>query len=153
MCWHKTYRVVYARLVRTASYGLHSMPCSRRTSKQFTRHISETSLRYDIAKSGIDDTSTALIIQLQLDTLVALTLRKFADESTREDIQKFFKDRDNSGYDRTLRIVDDTVSPSPSQGLFCREYITDGLQIAGNSRYVKREAAGVQEWLSEHGYA
>jgi len=30
---------------------------------------------------------------------------------------------------------------------------TDTSQIAGNSRYVKREAAGVQEWLSEHGYA
>jgi len=64
-------------------------------------------------------------MQLQLDTLVALTLRRFADETTREDIQKFFKNRDNSGYDRTLRIVDDTVSPS--QGLYCQDFFTDGV--------------------------
>ena len=41
---------------------------------------------------------------------MALTLRKFADEAIREDIEKFFEKRDNSGYDRTLRIVNDTVS-------------------------------------------
>jgi len=66
-----------------------------------------------------------LTVRLQLDSLVALTLRKFADEETRKDIQTFFEKRDNSGYDRTLRIVDDTVSLK--ERLMDLDYITDGF--------------------------
>jgi len=62
------------------------------------------------SKSRTRDSYMTLTVRLQLDTLVALTLRKFADEPTREDIERFFEKRDNSGYDRTLRIVNDTVS-------------------------------------------
>jgi len=66
-----------------------------------------------------------LTVRSQLDSLVALTLRKFADEETRKDIQTFFEKRDNSGYDRTLRIVDDTVSLK--ERLMDLDYITDGF--------------------------
>lgn len=48
------------------------------------------------------------------------------------DIEKFFGDKDNTGYDRGLALVADS--------------------IRGNAGYVKRDQALLEKWLKEKGY-
>ncbi|KAI9657062.1 MAG: hypothetical protein M1821_003228 [Bathelium mastoideum] len=67
-----------------------------------------------------------------LDRFVRLTLRKFADEAVAKDIEAFFADKDNSGYDRTLGVVADTIQ--------------------GNAAYRERDRELVREWLEVKGY-
>ena len=67
-----------------------------------------------------------------LDRFLRLALRKFADEEVGRDIELFFEGKDNRGYDRTLRVVADT--------------------IRGNVEYRKRDAGIVREWLGAKGY-
>lgn len=49
-----------------------------------------------------------------------------------EDIERFFADKDNTGYDRGLALVADN--------------------IRGNAGYVKRDKALLEEWLKDNGY-
>ena len=67
-----------------------------------------------------------------LDRFLRLTLRKFADDAVRKDIEAFFADKDNSGYDRTLGVVSDTIK--------------------GNAQYRERDRELVKEWLGAKGY-
>ncbi|KAF2232098.1 hypothetical protein EV356DRAFT_505714 [Viridothelium virens] len=67
-----------------------------------------------------------------LDRFVRLTLRKFADEGARRDIEAFFEGKDNKGYDRTLGVVADTIK--------------------GNASYRERDREIVREWLAANGY-
>lgn len=65
-----------------------------------------------------------------LDRFLKNTLNKFASQEVLDDIQDFFKDRDNSGYERGLDIVSDTVR--------------------GNISWVKRDGSAVEEWLEKN---
>lgn len=67
-----------------------------------------------------------------LQRFIQMALSRFADEETEKDIQKFFGDKDQSGYDRGLEVVLDTVRTS--------------------AKYRAREQQAVKEWLKEHGY-
>lgn len=67
-----------------------------------------------------------------LDRFVKTTLNKFSSEKTLADIEKFFADKDNTGYDRGLALVADS--------------------IRGNAGYVKRDQALLEKWLKENGY-
>ncbi|KAI9697720.1 MAG: hypothetical protein M1820_007707 [Bogoriella megaspora] len=67
-----------------------------------------------------------------LDRFVRLSLGKFTDLEVEKDIAGFFEGKDNKGYDRTLRVVADTIK--------------------GNAKYKERDAAIVREWLGAHGY-
>jgi aminopeptidase N len=67
-----------------------------------------------------------------LERFLRTCLQKFASFEVEKDIQDFFKDKDNKGYDRGLAVVRDT--------------------ILGNARYKERDLEVVREWLSAHGY-
>ncbi|KAK0248640.1 hypothetical protein LTS09_016199 [Friedmanniomyces endolithicus] len=67
------------------------------------------------------------------DAVWAVSLQKFASFEVEKDIEAFFKDKDNAGYDRGLAVVSDTVK--------------------GNARYRERDVEVVREWLLAHGYA
>jgi len=68
-----------------------------------------------------------------LERFLRTGLQKFASFDVEKDIQTFFKDKDNTGYDRGLAVVSDTIK--------------------GNARYRERDMELVREWLGAHGYA
>ena len=68
-----------------------------------------------------------------LDRFLRLSLNKFSDHKTEQDIAAFFKEKDNRGYDQALRVISDTVR--------------------ANANYRQRDEATVLEWLKAHGYA
>ncbi|KAF8468306.1 peptidase family M1-domain-containing protein [Kalaharituber pfeilii] len=65
-----------------------------------------------------------------LDRFLKNSLNKFATQAILDDIQRFFKDKDNSGYERGLGIIRDTVG--------------------GNINWVKRDSAAVGTWLKNN---
>ncbi|KAI9727019.1 MAG: hypothetical protein M1834_008545 [Cirrosporium novae-zelandiae] len=68
-----------------------------------------------------------------LDRFVKMSLTKFADHEIERDIASFFKDKDNSGYDRTLVVIADSVK--------------------ANANYKERDEKLILEWLKAHDYA
>ena len=68
-----------------------------------------------------------------IDRFLRVSLNKFAEESVEKDIEKFFEKKDNSGYDRSLGVVKDT--------------------IRGNAQYYEREEKILLEWLNAKDYA
>lgn len=67
-----------------------------------------------------------------LDRFLKNSLNKFADEEVGREIEAFFAEKDNTGYDKGLGIVRDSVR--------------------GNAGYVKRDGEVVGEWLKTNGY-
>jgi aminopeptidase N len=67
-----------------------------------------------------------------LERLLRMSLQKFSSFEAEQDIAKFFKDKDNEGYDRGLAVVSDTIK--------------------GNAKYKERDLEVVREWLGAHGY-
>jgi len=65
-----------------------------------------------------------------LDRFLKMSLNKFASFEVKEDIEAFFKEKDNQGYDKGLNIISDS--------------------IAGNAKFVEREQDLVRGWLKEH---
>ncbi|EEP79230.1 GTP-binding protein ypt1 [Uncinocarpus reesii 1704] len=61
---------------------------------------------------------------------VRMSLTKFADHSTEQDITKFFENKDKAGIDRGLLVVADTIRT--------------------NANYKERDEKGVLEWLKAH---
>ncbi len=68
-----------------------------------------------------------------LDRFLRLSLDKFTDLEAERDIARFFRDKDNRGYDRTLGVVSDTIK--------------------GRASYRRREKDVLLEWLKAHHYA
>lgn len=67
-----------------------------------------------------------------LERFLRMSLQKFASAEVEKDIEKFFSDKDTTGYDRGLAVVSDTIK--------------------GNARYRERDLETTREWLSAHGY-
>lgn len=67
-----------------------------------------------------------------LERFLRTSLQKYSSLETEQDIQKFFGDKDNNGYDRGLAVVSDTIK--------------------GNAKYRERDLEVVREWLKAHGY-
>jgi aminopeptidase N len=67
-----------------------------------------------------------------LDRFLKNSLNKFASLETLAEIEEFFKTKDNTGYDKGLVTVRDSVQ--------------------GNAGYVKRDGEKVKEWLKSKGY-
>lgn len=67
-----------------------------------------------------------------LERFLRVSLSKFASFDVERDIQKFYKGKDNRGYDRGLGVIADTINAA--------------------AKYKERDAALVKEWLSVHGY-
>jgi hypothetical protein len=65
--------------------------------------------------------------------LIRHSLKSFTDRKSEKEISEFFEGRDNSGYDRALKIVKDT--------------------ILGRAAYKERDASALLKWLKENGYA
>jgi hypothetical protein len=68
-----------------------------------------------------------------LDRFLKLSLQNFSDLETEADIAKFFAEKDNRGYDRTLGVVSDSIK--------------------GRASYRLRDAAPLLEWLKANQYA
>ncbi|KAJ9617224.1 hypothetical protein H2200_000945 [Cladophialophora chaetospira] len=68
-----------------------------------------------------------------IDRWVKLGLPKFSDLEVRDQIDKFFKDKETGQFSRSLVIVHDTIT--------------------GNARYKERDELQLLEWLKAHGYA
>lgn len=64
---------------------------------------------------------------------VQMGLSNYADRSTGDDIESFFKDKDTGPYARGLVVVLDTIRTA--------------------SHYKERDEQPVREWLEAHGYA
>jgi len=67
-----------------------------------------------------------------LERFLRMCLTKFASFEIEKDIENFFKDKDNTGYDRGLAVASDTIK--------------------ANAKYRERDAGVVKEWLEAHGY-
>lgn len=67
-----------------------------------------------------------------LDRFIRLTLSKFTDAKYLDEIEAFFKDKDTSGFNRTLEQVKDNVR--------------------GRIAYRERDAAVIKEWLTANKY-
>ncbi len=67
-----------------------------------------------------------------LDRFLKMCLQKFSSFELEKDIESFFKDKDNEGYDRGLAVVSDTIK--------------------GNAKYRERDMEVVREWLQARGY-
>lgn len=65
-----------------------------------------------------------------LDRFLKNSLNKFSSKEVMNDIEEFFKDKDNHGYDKGLVVIRDS--------------------IMGNANWVERDAKIVEEWLKEH---
>lgn len=68
-----------------------------------------------------------------LERYLRMSLNKFSSLEVESDIQKFFADKDNTGYDRGLAVVSDTIK--------------------GSARYKENDLETIREWLTAHGYA
>lgn len=67
-----------------------------------------------------------------LERYLRMSLNKYASLETERDIERFFKDKDQEGYDRGLAVVADTIK--------------------GNARYRENDGEIIREWLGAHGY-
>ena len=67
-----------------------------------------------------------------LERFLRMSLTKFATEEVLTDIEDFFRDKDQTGFDRGLAVVQDT--------------------IRGNARYRVNDLEIIREWLGAHGY-
>ncbi|KJZ73130.1 hypothetical protein HIM_07514 [Hirsutella minnesotensis 3608] len=67
-----------------------------------------------------------------LDLFVRVTLGSFTDEKAIDELDQFFKDKDTSGFNRTLGTVKD--------------------KIRGRAAYKQRDSAALREWLGANGY-
>ena len=63
---------------------------------------------------------------------VRMSLSRFSSNEIEQDIQKFFADKDQRGYDRGLAVASDSIK--------------------GQASYKERDAGVIREWLSAHGY-
>ena len=68
-----------------------------------------------------------------LDRFIKQSLIRFNDREVEKEIAKFFEGKDNRGYDRSLKVISDT--------------------ILGRAAYKERDGKVVLEWLNAHGYA
>jgi aminopeptidase N len=68
-----------------------------------------------------------------LDRFIKQSLIRFNDRQSEMEISKFFEGKDNRGYDRSLKVISDT--------------------ILGRAAYKARDRAVLLEWLTAHGYA
>lgn len=75
----------------------------------------------------------AAINPVVLDRMLRLALNKMSSLEVARDIEAFFKDKDNKGYDRSLGVIQDSIT--------------------GNAKYKERDEPLVLEWLEAHGYA
>ncbi|EPE07584.1 aminopeptidase 2 [Ophiostoma piceae UAMH 11346] len=67
-----------------------------------------------------------------IDRFVSVTLNKFSDEQSLQEITAFFDGKDTKGFDRTLGTVKDT--------------------IRGRATYRARDVEDLRQWLFTHGY-
>lgn len=67
-----------------------------------------------------------------LDRFLRITLTTFTSEGIAQEISNFFKEKDNTGYDRSLGVIADSIK--------------------SNAAYRERDSGILQEWLSAHGY-
>ncbi|TGZ76481.1 hypothetical protein EX30DRAFT_344874 [Ascodesmis nigricans] len=67
-----------------------------------------------------------------LDRFLKNSLNKFSSEAVLKEIEDFFSVKDNTGYDRGLELVKDS--------------------IRGRASYVKRDKSNLEKWLKENGY-
>lgn len=65
-----------------------------------------------------------------LDRFLKNSLNKFSSKVVMNDIEEFFKDKDNHGYDKGLVVIRDSIT--------------------GNANWVERDAKNVEEWLKQH---
>lgn len=66
------------------------------------------------------------------DRFMRVSLNKFSDRGVSKDITEFFKDKDVSGFDRSLGVLRDTIE--------------------GNAGYKERDEKLIEEWLGARGY-
>ncbi|GIZ46634.1 hypothetical protein CKM354_000975300 [Cercospora kikuchii] len=67
-----------------------------------------------------------------LERFLRMSLQRFADAKVEQDIAQFFGDKDNTGYDRGLAVVSDTIK--------------------GSAQYKERDLENTREWLKAHSY-
>lgn len=67
-----------------------------------------------------------------LERFLRTCLQKYASHATQRDIETFFADKDQTGFDRGLAVVKDTIT--------------------GNAKYRERDLEVLREWLGAHGY-
>jgi aminopeptidase N len=68
-----------------------------------------------------------------LDRFIKQSLINFNDRESANEITVFFEGKDNRGYDRSLKVISDT--------------------ILGRASYKERDATVLLEWLTAHGYS
>lgn len=88
--------------------------------------------QWEFMKNNWDACIAKLGNPIVVDRFVRVTLGGFTDTAKIDDIEQFFKDKDTSGFNRTLGTVKD--------------------KIRGRAAYKQRDAAALKEWLGANGY-
>lgn len=65
------------------------------------------------------------------DRFIKLSLTTFSDDNINQQIEKFFENKDNRGYDRSLAIISDTIRGRAALKARDREAILEWLQTNG----------------------
>ncbi|PNY27511.1 Aminopeptidase 2, mitochondrial [Tolypocladium capitatum] len=88
--------------------------------------------QWEFMKNNWDACIAKLGNPIVVDRFVRVSLGGFTDAATIDDINRFFKDKDTSGFNRTLGTVKD--------------------KIRGRAAYKQRDSAALKEWLAANGY-
>jgi aminopeptidase N len=115
------FKEVPSQDVHTGAFALSANP---KTRAQLWSYIQEN---FDTLKTKL---SANMVV---FDRFLNLSLQRFNDKETEQEIAKFFDGMDNRGYDRTLGILHDT--------------------ILGRAAYKERDGPIILEWLKTNGFA
>ena len=111
-----------------AVQDIHSGASSLATNPS-TRHILWKYIKTNWDSIVYPKLSSNMVV---LDRFLRITLTNFANEEIAYEIRDFFKSKDNTGYDRSLGVIQDSIK--------------------SNAAYRERDADVLREWLSAHGY-
>jgi aminopeptidase N len=107
--------------LHTGAIGLAANPKTRHGLWQYTQQ------NFDAIRSRLGENMVVM------ELFIRHSLKSFTDRKMEKEIAEFFDGRDNSGYDRALEVVKDTV--------------------LARAAYRERDGAAILEWLKANGHA
>ncbi|TGO86933.1 hypothetical protein BPOR_0265g00040 [Botrytis porri] len=103
--------------------GASALAANTKTRYQLWQYIQDN---FDPVKERL---SANMVV---FDRFIRLSLSAFSDDSVNKEIEKFFENKDNRGYDRSLAIIGDTIK--------------------GRAALKSRDRKVILEWLQTNGY-
>ncbi|KAF7887067.1 uncharacterized protein EAF02_003714 [Botrytis sinoallii] len=102
--------------------GASALAANTKTRYQLWQYIQDN---FDPVKERL---SANMVV---FDRFIRLSLSTFSDDNVNKEIEKFFENKDNRGYDRSLAIIGDTIKGRAALKSRDREVILEWLQTNG----------------------